>query len=42
MNYSYLTNKQKLEIREKATKIAIKKFAERLFIQNQLRWCAKN
>ncbi|WP_286674412.1 hypothetical protein [Clostridium sp. VAP52] len=38
-NYSNLTKEKRLAIREKATKRAMRKFAERLLVQNQLRWC---
>ncbi|WP_263488769.1 hypothetical protein [Clostridium sp. M14] len=36
-NYSNLTKEQKLAIREKATKRAMRKFAERLLIKRELR-----
>ncbi|WP_286675524.1 hypothetical protein [Clostridium sp. ZBS18] len=38
-NYSNLTKEQRLKIREEGTKRAMRKFAERLLVQNQLRWC---
>lgn len=37
--YPNLTKEQRLEIREEATKRAMRKFVERLLIQNELRWC---
>lgn len=36
-NYSNLTKEQRLEIREKATKKAMRKFADMLLIKRELR-----